>query len=75
MTHEQMRLNIDKKLYDVKNGHSERDFYDDLVELFKLDPTDPVVPRMYSKAWENGHAYGYHEVMTHFEGLVEVFKG
>ncbi len=75
MTHEEMRTNIDRKLYNVTNGQSERDLFDDLVELFKLDPADPITHRMYSKAWENGHAYGLHEVVTHFEGLVEVFRG
>ena len=75
MTHEEIRTNIARKLYDVKNGQSERDFFDDLVELFKLDPTNPITTRMYSKAYENGHAYGYNEVLCHFEGLVEVFRG
>lgn len=74
MTHEEIKSFIDRKLYNVKNGHSERDFYDDLVELFKLDPTDPITTRMYSKAYENGHAYGHHEVLCHFSDLVEVFK-
>lgn len=75
MTREEVIENIQRNLYEVKNGQSERDFFEDLVELNKLDPTNPIVYRMFSKAYENGHAYGYEEVMSHFEGLVEVFLG
>jgi hypothetical protein len=75
MTREEIVTNIQRKLYDVNNGQSERDFFDDLVELYKLDPTDSITTRMFSKAYENGHAYGHHEVLCHFGDLVEVFKG
>lgn len=72
MTREEIVNHIKNKSYETKDG---RDFYDDLVEVFKLDPTNPITSRMYYKAWDSGHAYGYHEVLCHFEDLVEVFRG
>ena len=73
MTQQDINDAIDQRLYDKKE--SNREFYTDLVEFFKLDANDKVVKKMYSLAWENGHAYGYYEVFGHFEDLVEVFKG
>jgi len=75
MTREELKMYIDKKAYIQQFNKDGRDFYDDLVELFKLDPTDPITSRMYGMAWNNGHAYGLYEVLSHFEDLVGVFKG
>jgi hypothetical protein len=72
MTYEEMHEKLIKKVYDNNQGQG---FFDDLVELHNLNPTDPVTSRMYSLAWENGHAYGYYEVFLHFNDLVQVFKG
>ena len=71
MDKEQVRDFIKNKAYD--NGS--RDLFEDLVETFKLDPTDPIVSRMYSMAWDNGHSAGYLEVFYHFSDLVYVFRG
>jgi len=75
MTYEEIAENIRKNEYEVKNGQSKRDFYDDLVAAFQLDPNTSLTKRIYSKAWENGHSAGYHEVLIHFHDLVEVYKG
>jgi len=75
MTYEDIITNIDRKLYEVDHGYSERDLFDDLVEVFKLDPTNPITTRMHGKAWESGHSGGLREVVIHFSDLVEVFKG
>lgn len=70
MTQEQLIANIKADKYGT-HGNS---FFEDLVELFGLDPADKRTSKMYSLAWENGHAYGYLEVFYHFQDLVEVFK-
>lgn len=75
MDYNEIVSNIDRKLYNVNNSDAPRDFFDDLVEAYKLDPTDPITSRMYAKAWENGHSAGYREVLIHFHDLVRVFKG
>jgi hypothetical protein len=75
MTYQELSENIKAKKYETLNGKTERDFFDDLVELFELDPKDRLTQRMYSKAWENGHSGGYFEVYNHFHDLIEVFKG
>ena len=75
MTHEELKENIKKGVYEVKDNKSERDFFEDLVELFELDVKDPIVGRIWGMAWDKGHWAGYHEVYSHFHDLVEVFKG
>lgn len=72
MTTQELYENCRNKVYDGKGGVN---FFDDLVAAFKLDANDPIVKRMYSLAWQNGHSAGYHEVVSHFSDLVEVFKG
>ena len=71
MTHKEMQEKIKSGFYDKDNGEN---FYEDLVELYNLNDNDPIVYRMYSLAWKNGHAYGYQEVFNHFDDLVNVFK-
>ncbi len=70
MTEEILRANIEAKKYET-DGNS---FFEDLAELFELDPADKRTSKMYSLAWENGHSAGYLEVFYHFQDLVEVFK-
>lgn len=70
---EQIMSLIDSGAYNY--GPDQRDFFDDLVECFKLDPADPVTTRMYSLAWEYGHAGGIHEVFYYFKDLTQVFRG
>lgn len=74
MTYEEVVENINNKKYEVVNHKSERDFFEDLCELYQLDANKPLTKRMYSKAWDGGHYAGYHEVLNHFSGLVEVFR-
>ena len=71
MDREQVQELIKNRAYDK----GDRDFFDDLVEAFELDPTDPITTRMYSMAWDNGHSAGMHEVLAHFSDLVYVFRG
>lgn len=71
MTREELVANIRNKVYE-KN---DREFYADLADTFKVDQNAELTKRMYSLAWQNGHSAGYHEVMSHFEDLVGVFKG
>jgi hypothetical protein len=72
MTYEIITKNLNDRVYELKNG---QDFFEDLVSLHKLDPTDRKVNKMYSLAWEYGHSGGYSEVFYYFNDLVEVFKG
>jgi hypothetical protein len=76
MEREQLLEFIKQRAYDTYGTNANRrDLFDDLVEVFKLDPTDPITTRMYSNAWESGHSYGVGEVFNHFEDLVYVFRG
>ena len=46
-----------------------------LEEEFALSEwPQPVLDAVYSKAWEDGHAYGYHEVACHYSELCDFVK-
>jgi hypothetical protein len=30
--------------------------------------------RVYQRAWDEGHAYGYNEVLSHLDGLADIFR-
>ena len=36
---------------------------------------DSVFDAIYAKAWKDGHAFGYSEVLSHFSDLVEFVEG
>ena len=73
MTFNEVRQNIRDKKYEYVNGKSERDLYDDLVALHKLDGKDGLVSRMYGMAWEKGHSAGLEEVVSIFKDLVDIY--
>lgn len=73
MTYEEMDKKLRDRAYD--NDKTDENFFNDLLKLHNLDANDPIVHRMYSMAYENGHAYGRYEVFIHFNDLVHVFKG
>lgn len=70
MTKQEIQEKIKNRVYEK----SDADFFEDLVSAFNLDSKDKKVAKMYRLAWDNGHPYGYGEVMGHFEDLVEIFK-
>lgn len=70
MTREELKKLLMENAY---TNDKSRDFYQDLLSAFGLKESN-LTARMYSLAWENGHAYGYHEVYCHFSDLVRVFK-
>lgn len=50
------------------------------IQIFRDDLEDdcgtkehPLADSLWRKAWEDGHSYGYHEVMSHYEELAEYF--
>lgn len=75
MTHSEIEENIKNSRYVEFDCGPERDFYEDLADLFNLDPKDPLTGRIYAKAWEYGHGAGLLEVMYQYEDLVRVFLG
>ena len=72
-----------EKAYRAKRTRCENEAYDrfrsDLAESIMEDlnvkgPTQAQVSVIISKAYEDGHSYGYHEVITHAEELVELIN-
>lgn len=70
MTYDEIQKYIKEDAYSGPNG---RDFYEDLMKLSGV-PDNELTARMYSLAWQNGHSYGYQEVLHHFRDLIWVFK-
>jgi hypothetical protein len=84
-TYEEVREKIEKDEY---NAPSElyktdktryREIEQKLAATFKADALEvagltghPKADKVYSKAWENGHAYGYSEVLIHLLDLSEL---
>jgi hypothetical protein len=46
-------------------------FYNDICEDFGLDPNSAKSRKIYAKAYEDGHAYGYSEIYSHFQDLLD----
>lgn len=46
-------------------------FYEDLCEEFGLPAASKRSTKIFEKAWEDGHAYGFSEVYGKFSNLVE----
>lgn len=65
-------------------GGSREDYREDtnrLVSEFKKDiqaaygiKDEKIFNPMYNKAWEDGHASGYEEVLIHFQDLFDLMK-
>lgn len=62
-----------------KNKEYQKEDYR-IYNLFKEDAlkevgllNHPKADKIYNKAWNDGHAYGYGEVLTHLENLAELF--
>lgn len=49
------------------------EFKRDVISDFGL-AGHPKADRIFAKAWESGHAYGYPEVYSHFADLAELFE-
>lgn len=59
---------IDEKKYESL----ERDLYEDLAEVYLVDPKSDAVKRVYRMAWEYGHAHGYRDVISYYDDLVKI---
>jgi hypothetical protein len=81
--------NIAEKKYDNKipytkeTRHAYREEENRIYELFNKDciayaiangVPEQYASKVFSKAWQDGHAYGYSEIVIHLEGLIEIFN-
>ena len=69
LTHEDVYNFQQTKVYE--NG--ERDHSDDLKRVNGVID-NPKADTLYGHAWRLGHAYGYSEVGSHFNELVDLIK-
>jgi len=84
-----MYKNVADKKYDIEIPYTKetRLAYNEeesrIYDLFMKDcityAIEQGVPAQYaqkivSKAYQDGHAYGYSEIVTHLEGLIEIFN-
>lgn len=61
------------KLNDRYYNENPYQYDDDMLQyIMETLPTDSpqVAGRIFSNAWEEGHAYGYHEVFFHINDLI-----
>ena len=63
----------DWKAYRELLNKTNLQFKHDLVEAYGV-ANNPNVEKAYRLAWENGHAFGYGEVVYHFDQLVELLR-
>ena len=68
MTHEQIIENINSGKY----GKDAQGFFEDLVDMFALDPSDPRTLEMYATAWNDSLSVDFLEVYWRFSDLVEM---
>lgn len=54
-----------------QNEEAPNDHYDRLKQEYGFNLTDAQHALVYSKAYQDGHAYGYSEVEGHYRDLVE----
>lgn len=69
MNYEEITNKLNERYY---NEHPNK-YYDDMREyIMQSLPTDNqhVAGRIFSNAWGDGHAYGYHEVFYHINDLI-----
>lgn len=64
-----------KKVWADKNQALIEQWYSDLYSYYGVDKDDPVIQKIMSKAYEDGHAYGYSEVESHFSELLDFVSG
>ena len=70
---EQWKFN--KSLYDTeisKINSLKEEFIKNYVGFYEYVPKDKQ-DKVWRKAWEDGHSYGYYEVYLHLDSLVELF--
>jgi len=75
-TDENAKLKKSKAItkYRVEDNRLYALFREALIIYEGLDPEDEKVGRAFGIAWDQGHAYGYSEVISHFEDLVDLLK-
>lgn len=62
-----------RKRYHEAQGEGVRRFRADLEECFGTAKWASA-PKIWEQAWEDGHSYGFHEVYSHYQHLVEVVR-
>ena len=72
--YELMTINVNSNRYRGRSrGDGRADFMKDTLEAYGL--TDhPKAKRCFEIAWDIGHAYGYHEVLLHFDDLSDLIR-
>lgn len=62
-----------RKAYREETGRLTQKFKEDLEREYGL-VGHPKADLLYSKAWDIGHAYGFHEVANYYDELVELIR-
>lgn len=60
--------------WNTKSRELQEKWYADIYSYYGVDKDDPVIQKIISKAYEDGHAYGLQEVEGHFSTLLEFVK-
>lgn len=60
-----------REAYNKAQRLIEDGFYNDCCDEFDLDPGKDSSRKIYQKAYEDGHAYGYAEVYNHMVDLCD----
>lgn len=59
--------------YSKEEGRIHQEFYDDALRETGLTG-HPKAGKIFAKAWEDGHSYGFQEVFIHLQNLAELFE-
>jgi restriction endonuclease S subunit len=62
------------RIYGEIDAEKERRFKEKLFEKHGYKLGDPIAEKVYAKAWERGHAYGFNEVENEFDDLIELVR-
>lgn len=73
--HGNVRLNrIGHEAFRVENRRLEAEFKADALEYVGLT-NHRLAEKVWDKAWSDGHAYGYREVLNELEALADIVLG
>lgn len=62
-----------REAYRTEEGRLIQLFKDTLEKEFGVQ-ANPKANLLFEKAWANGHAYGFSEILNHYEDLVDFIK-
>jgi len=70
---DESRLKVARQAYGVEESRLEQEFKNDLFEYHGVTD-NPKAGKCYGIAYDYGHAYGYSEIASHFDTLVDLIK-